>query len=187
MEGLCLYSRNRLWNQCRVRIPLVIAMILLFSSWASAQETEQRIHRILNPDRNQASNLQSKSFSGGNAFQKSSSASSQTFNFTERYTPKGFVSKSYSNTTPYSTGKFSSHAANTKGQYEIPVITKKVDTKAVDTRAAPGSGKGYAAATGYDTREFRGRGKSQDIFDQQKKDAKPMTIDEVRELLDKNK
>ena len=170
-----------------VRIPLFIAIFFLFGSWATAQETQKLVDRITHPDRNRASDLQGKSFTGGNAFQKSSSASTQTFNYTERYSPQGFVTKSFSNATPYSTGKFSTHGANTAGQYEIPGISKKVDSKPVDTKVASASGKSYTASSVYQAREYRGRGMSQDLFDQRKRDSKPLTLDEVREILDKNK
>ena len=171
-----------------MRFTWVILFILISGLLANAQETEKRIQSILHPDRNEASHFGGKTFYGGSLFQpKSGAANVKSYNYTERYSPQGFWTKSYTSSSSYSTGKFSSHQANTTSPYVMQGVGKKADTKTAPTKDAPGSDKSYTASTGYNTREFRDRGKSQDSLNLQKKDTKPMTIDQVREILDKNK
>lgn len=164
----------------------VIPVILLLCSLAHAQETEARIQTILHPDKNASSNLQGKSFYGGKSFQQTGYAYTKDYYFTERYHPKDFTTKSWAGGTSYSTGQFSTHGANTKGEYEIPNAEKKADTPTAATKESSDSGKSYSIHD-YNTREYRGKGKSQDILDQKSKDQKPMSVDQVRELLNKNK
>ena len=176
-----------MWKQWSVRFLLVIPMLLLSGSLVTAQETEKRIQTILHPDRNAASGLGGKTFYGGSVFQPGSgSANGKSFNYTEHYSPQSFGTKSYSNSTPYSTEKFATHPGNIKNRYDIQGVEKKVETKTSPTKEAGGIDKNYAS-TNYSTRDFRERGKSQDSMDLKKQDTKPMTIDQVRELLDKNK
>ena len=169
-----------------MRHSFVIAVIFLSCAFARAQETEARIQKILHPETNSSSHLQDKSYYGGKSFQQTGAAYTKNFYYTEHYSPKDFSTRSYYGATPYSTGKFASHAANTKGEYEIPNAARKADTKTAETKESSDSRKDYATRD-YNAREFRGRGKSQDILDQQKKDQKPMTVDQVREMLNKNK
>ncbi|MEI8342368.1 MAG: hypothetical protein WCH43_12650 [Verrucomicrobiota bacterium] len=173
-----------------MRHSFVILVILLFCSLAGAQETDARMQTILHPDKNAPSTLQNKSFYGGKSFHSSSPAYTKNFYFTEQYSPKGFTTASYSHSsiTPYATRDYSTTSANTKGRYEIPNATKKaVDNKTADTKESSDSNKGYSTREYTNTREYRERGKSQDSFDLKKKDEKPMTVDQVRELLNKNK
>ena len=170
-----------------MRYLLIIPLILLAGSPVRAQETESRMQKIMHPDKNAASNLQDKSFYGGKTFnQTTSPAYTKNFYFTEHYSPKDYSTKSYYGVTPYSTGKFETHGANTKGNYEIPNASKKADSKTFETKESSSSGKSYSIS-GYQTREFRDKGKSQALFDQQKKEEKPMTVDQVRDLLNKSK
>jgi hypothetical protein len=169
-----------------VRYSILIAVILLSGTVARAQETEARIQKILHPDTNSTSHLTEKSYYGGKSFQQTGPAYTKNFYYTEHYSPKEFTTRSYYGATPYSTGKFATHAANTKGEYEIPNAAKKADTKTAETKESSDSRKGYSTRD-YSTREYRDRGKSQEILDLQKKDLKPMSIDQVREMLNKNK
>ena len=162
----------------------VLAAILFSCSLACAQETEARINHILNPDKNASSNFQDKSFNGGGSFRQTGAANSKSYYVAEHYSPKDYSTKSFAGSTPYSTGKFAAHDANTKGKYEVPNANKKADAKTAATKDSSDSGKSYSSGA-YNTREYRGQGKSQKVLDQKQKDQKPMTVDQVRELLNK--
>jgi hypothetical protein len=172
-----------------VRYAALFALLLLIGSPARAQETQARIESILNPDKNAASSLQGKSYYGGKSFTTSNSAPVKPYYISEHYSSKEYaMSKSYSGANSFWMGnsKFGTPQAYTKSQYEIPNAGKKADTKTAEVKTASDSGKSYAS-NNYETREFRGQGKSQKILDQQNADHKPMSIDEVRALLNKNK
>ena len=169
---------------------MVITLLSLFCTLGAAQETESRIQKIMHPDRNEASSFGGKTFYGGSVFQSGAgSAHVKSFHYTENSSlSKSFDTKSFSGATPYSTGKFATHGANTKSPYELQGSDKKVDTKTSATKEAAYTGKNYTSTSSYyGTREFRGRGKSQDSLDLQKKDTPAMSIDEVRAVLNKNK
>ena len=184
---LRLYTGLFLWNQSIVRFWLMIPAIVLLVSYACAQETEARIQKIMNPDRNSTSYLQDKSFYGGKSFQQTGQAYTKDFHYTGHYAPKDYSTRSWFGASSYSaTGKFKTGEANTKGNYEIPNTTKKVGSKTAGTKESSYSGKSFAIHD-YETREYRAKGKSQAILDQEKKDQKAMSVDQVRELLNKNK
>lgn len=168
---------------------VLFLLLLAVCPLARAQETEARIQKILNPDKNSASNLQGKAYYGGKSFQDAGTAPvMKSFYISQRYSAKAYSPMAYSNVSSFWAGntKFGTAKANTKGLYEIPNAGKKADTKTMEVKTASDSGKSYAANT-YETQPFRGTGKSQKILDQQNADRKAMSIDEVRDLLNKNK
>jgi hypothetical protein len=132
--------------------------------------------------------FQGKSFLGNQSFQGTAPAYVKDY-----YVPQPFLTRDFSTgsfqTKGFRTGdfKFATGPANTSGRYLIPNAGKNVDTKTVDAKDARESGKNYDTRD-YVTRDYRVRGKSQDIFDNRENAThKSMTIEEVRELLNKNK
>jgi len=185
--SLVLYTGELLWNGSGVRHLLLISLVLLFCCLAAhAQETEKRMNEILHPDKNSTSFYQNKSFFGGKSYQASNSACVKEFQFNETFSMKSYSTNSYAS-SPFWAGntKFGTSSANTKGRFEIPNITKSVDTKTEATKTSPYSDKTFASRD-YETSQFRGVGKSQKALDQQSAGKKPMTVDQVREMLNKN-
>ncbi|MGB8353280.1 MAG: hypothetical protein WCD79_05290 [Chthoniobacteraceae bacterium] len=124
-----------------------------------------------------------------------------TFYFDDHVRTKEFSTHAASGVNKFWAGdvKYDAKTANLGTKTVIPNATKVYATKTSDTKTARESGKESAtrAAT---TREYRGRGVSQDRLDREGPDAlkganpvgsngdlHPMTIDEVRTLLNKNK
>jgi hypothetical protein len=183
-------------------LPLILA--LLFSGLPLfAQQQERKLEdRILKPNLDLQFNL-SKSSSFGNRSAPSKNANVREFAFTQKVAPKEFASKDFggSKASWFSKLKFfSRNSASTEGKYAIPNASKKADTKTLSVDDAREASKSmdtaqYAKAD----RPYLIRGRSQDKLDDEKgvpKDNKPlgwggsltpMTIDDVRELLNKNK
>jgi hypothetical protein len=146
---------------------------------------------------------QNKAFTDGSSYGGLRDAHVKSF-----YLRDGFTTKEYA-TNPYTTRnfwsgyfKFDTKQANLSDRGTFAQASKQFETKAAETRTAMESGKEYATRT-YATRDFRGkeaRGKDQDRLDREgpaalagpnalsREDSMHvLTIDEVRELLNKSK
>ena len=66
-------------------------------------------------------------------------------------------------------------------------LLKHYDTKAAETKDASEKGKTFIDHHVVETREFRGRGTAQGALNAEHGKNTAMTIDQVRELLNKNK
>jgi len=178
-----------------VRLAVSIALILLActsSLRSQEQVTDMRMKKILNPDKNASSNLQGKTFYGGKSFQPTTPAYVKGFYYPSIYdnTRKGFLTRSfYSPTNLFLSAnpKFGTMSAYAKGRYDIPNASKSVETKPEAIKAAGEMDKGFALHDSYRTDRYLGQGKSQKILDQQQAKSSAMSIDQVRELLNKNK
>jgi hypothetical protein len=187
---LRLYTGGFPWDQLNVRFSPVIPVIFLCCAVARAQDMSPRWNSIVNPDKDPTTSMQKKTYYGGKSFQQTGPAYTKDFYYTEHYSPKSFSTRSYYGATPYSTGKFATNGANTKGEYEIPNAAKKADTKTAETKESSDSRKLYATRD-YTTREYRGS-EAQHLKTSLKGEPevgslKPMTVDQVRDLLNKNK
>ncbi len=157
--------------------------MLVFGVYAQAQQQDPG---LLLQTRNQdlaKTFFQNKSFYDGKVFQADKKANINDFYLSEHFetktfASKGFHSKSYSQRDLLFATKDAPTKTDARDQ-------KLYETKAAAVKDAPESGKSFTTRE-YETREFIERGKSQKALDEQHT-TKPMSIDDVRTLLNKNK
>jgi hypothetical protein len=100
------------------------------------------------------------------------------------------VGNTFSRTRDFSATKFNSWAFNASTNRTTKVSTQRLvpasiyRTSALTTRALPGAEKKEQGGAYTGNKPFLDRGKSQKSLDRK---SEPMTIDQVRELLNKNK
>ena len=184
-------------------MPLLI-LCLASSAMASEQakpgadkDQETRIAKILHPDRTLAYYSGDHRVGGVKSF-GTNSAKSKDFNLSQKFHPNDYASeKGYKGSKSDWKGdvKFATTAARTEGKHEIHNGDKKAPTKGAPTKEDwQSSMKAPAHDSRYAKREFLGP-ESKKIHenvpltkqDSWKGDLHPMTIDEVRDLLNKPK
>ena len=187
--------------------PGIMACICLFSlavAAVHAQEQEADISKKLQTRNVEVARalFQNKAFLQASPYYGGRSAYINNFYFIDKVRTKDFLSRSFYGADPYWAGNFQYSTANarTSGRNVLVNSTTIVDTKTKETKADRESGKESSARAYPFNREFLGRGRSQDRFDKEGEkalygtvplglggDLHPMTIDEVRALLNKNK
>jgi hypothetical protein len=157
---------------------------------ARAQDQEQKlIDRLERPDMTLQNPAQTKSFYGGKTFNATGNPNVKTFYIKEhasipQYQTRGFWGSKKNSAADQ---KFATSAANTTGRYAIPNSDKNFATKKAAVKDSPDAGKTYATNSYSNVHETKVRGTAQGSIDREYGGKKPMTIDEVRELLNKNK
>ena len=162
-------------------------VVLVVLSCADAQDQESKlVDRLLRPDTTLRNNAQNKQFIADGA-SISKKATVGTF-----YVQKKSNSKSFSQTREFSARQFDSQPF--RGQRSASGISTKqaignsqsayAARSARGVRDAPQSDKKVASRSYADNRPFLDQGKSQKWLTRKNR---PLTIDEVRELLNKNK
>lgn len=187
----------------RLAIPLLI-LCLASSSMASEQakkgadkDQESRITKILHPDKTLAYYSGDHRLGGMKSF-GTNSARSKGFNFSQKFHPNEYASeKGYKGSKSDWKGdtKFTTKAASTEGKREIVNADRKAPTKGAPTKEDwQSSKKAPAHDSQYAKREFLGPDAKKvhenvplSKQDSWKGDLHPMTIDEVRDLLNKPK
>jgi len=187
----------------------ILVWIFLFSCAAlavQAQEQEATLGKLL-----QTRNVdvaptlfQNKSFLDGGAYGGLHSANVKSFFLGDGFRTKEFATNQFFGTNDHWSGyfKFDTKQANLNNRSTFVDASKTFETKAAPTKTAMESGKEYATRT-FETRDFRGkevRGIAQDRLDREGPMALAgpnplprndtlhvMTIDEVRDLLNKGK
>jgi hypothetical protein len=155
-------------------------------STVRAQDQERKlIDRLLNPDMSLANPAQNKKFTNDRKA-ADRPAHVDTFYFEQKAAPR-----SYAGTRQFAAGQFTSRSfaaqktAVTDARSQIQQIsTTPVTPRARGVRETHDARKVVASRNYAGERTFLGRGKSQKSLDRQNA---PMTIDDVRELLNKNK
>lgn len=184
-----LYIRAGLWDQFPVRFVVLFSALLLCAHVSQAQQQERKLEdRIMRPDTTLGSREQNKSFGNYKTFQSAGSdrAAVRDFYFTQKYSPKSYQTKDFATKNHWAGDfKYATNEANTKGRYTIPNSAKGYETKPMEVKDARERGKNYAAGA-YATDSFKADGKTQKILDAKYANQKPKTIDEVRDLLNKN-
>ncbi len=166
---------------------LVSVLILGSVTLLCAQEQERKLlDRLLKPDMTLQNNAQGKQFVASGA---TLTKSAPTKSFYVRATPK---QKHFWNTRRISEKPFpteSSRFARTEANLSTGSQVAKLDSPYATgnyrgVREATDAQKAMATSDFAGNRRFEGRGKSQKALSAQ---DRPLTIDEVRELLNKNK
>lgn len=167
---------------------IVASMALLaLVSATSAQEQEGKlVDRILKPNMSLVNSAQNKQF-GATEFSVAKRAPSPRFYTQDRMPEKSFAADRAFSPSQFATRSF--RAEDTTGV--ISARSKLAKTGMVyvpsatdGARIAPESGKSLAGASFPGNRPFLGRGKSQKALNAR---DTPLTIEQVRELLNKNK
>jgi len=164
-----------------VRALLFSFTLLALATASYAQEQERKlVDRLLNPDTKLSNPDQNKKFNGGMEA-PTRSASTKTFYVSEKKLSKSFLSDRKAPTTTFSTRNYVAKTATLPASPPMKGFETK---KARDISTSSASTKKYATRDYADNRPFLGQGKSQKALHAQ---DRPLTIDEVRELLNKNK
>ena len=183
------FSESRLqMGRAALLLMATAACLFLTSGKAQAQAQENGLlSRIDHPDRNLAFPLSSKQFGATAAF-KDKTANVKSFGFgkTANFAGDGsFHTQSFVSSTYKSKG-FNLRDGASPGAKSFGQTNKLFDTKSVDVRDARDANKTLAVHA-YDSHDpFIVHGKRQDTYDEMLKRNK-LTIEEVRELLNKNK
>jgi hypothetical protein len=155
---------------------------------APAQEQEKKlVDRLLKPDLTLQNAAQGKQFHArSNRIEKQ--VPLRSFYIPEKSLMKTFQGEReyVANTVTSPRFRYGSAVANVTAPYELPTTAERYRSMtAALPKEAPGSGRVMTVSNSSETnRPFLGRGKSQKALSQ--KDT-PLTIDQVRELLNKNK
>jgi hypothetical protein len=153
-----------------------------------AQDQEKKlVDRLLKPDMALQNDAQNKKFNGDGSVSINKRANVGTF-----FLHKKPSSKNYSGTRDFSTSQFYSHTyRGGRTGYEVHSQQTFGDSKpayatqtARDIRDAPQSGKKIASRAYAGNRPFLAQGTNQKSLN---KKNEPLTIEQVRELLNKNK
>jgi hypothetical protein len=167
---------------------IVVLLTLLASVWPiSAQEQERKLlDRLLKPNMELANPAQDKQFSATGA-SVDKRAPSKSFDARKTSRTKSFAGERAFAAEQFATQNFV--AADSRANISTKSQLTKTGTvyfasAAHATRVAPESDTTLTAATFAGNRPFLGRGKSQKALSAR---DTPLTIEQVRELLNKNK
>jgi hypothetical protein len=164
-----------------MRPSLLVLAFLALATVSYAQEQERKlVDRLLSPNTKLANSDQNKKFTGG-LEAPTRSAATKSFYISEKKLSKTFVADRSAPTTSFRTRQYSAQAA------VVPTLppTGSYQTKqARDISPSAQSTKKYATRDFAGNRPFLEQGKSQKALHAQ---DRALTIDEVRELLNKNK
>jgi hypothetical protein len=162
------------------------------------------VNRLLRgPDSKIAYESQNKSFQDDRTFSAGGKAYVKDFQFDQKVQLKAFYSKEFAGSRNFWAGDFqiSKYAAADPQQrrFIIPNASKTFETASVDVKDARESGKAVPIDKYQGNLQFKGRyedqtnlatdrkAKGKGSAEEKKAAAPPMTIDEVRNLLNKNK
>lgn len=172
-----------------MRKSAVVWVILLAVLWsANAQDQERKLlDRLLKPDMTLQNDAQNKKFVADGSSPINKRATVGTF-----YVHQKPRSKDFSGTREFSTNQFNSHTYHSgRSAYEVSSQQTMTNSRSAyanqsarGVRDAPQSGKKIASRAYAGNRPFLDEGKSQKSLNRQNA---PLTIDQVRELLNKSK
>jgi hypothetical protein len=179
--GLFLYKSSQILQSEPMRLSLLTLAFVALATVSYAQEQERKlVDRLLSPNPKLANPDQNKKFVGG-VEAPVRSAATKSFYVSEKSLSKTFVADRSAPTTSFRTRNYSTQTA------VVPTLprTRSYQAKqARDISPSAYSTKKYATRDFGGNRPFLEQGKSQKALHAQ---DRPLTIDEVRELLNKNK
>lgn len=164
---------------------------MIFAASTSAQEQDQRMmDRIMNPDRERKNEMSGKSFEGRDFTGK-------TFSTGDGYTGvKSAQSKEFNTRkflgikNPWFGKKVHESGAASQRIHRYLLGDRSFPTREVPVRGVAGTDRQAAVndrTSVQASREYLARGKAQGAIDQQFPSTGPLSIDEVRELLNRNR
>jgi hypothetical protein len=172
-----------------VRIIVAIGLLVAGTSTVFAQQQEGKLmDRLLRPNMALASPEQNRKFENTQTAVFNKPAHTKTFSFVDKP-----IHKTFSNQRTFTSQQFAARhfrsgdtAANisTRSQLTKNDTLVATQTAVEGTRVAPESKETTSVRDYAGTRPFLDKGKSQKILSAQ---SKPLTIEQVRELLNKSK
>jgi hypothetical protein len=169
-----------IWHSWPVRLRLIIASFLIAATaWAQEQE-RKLVNRLLEPNMKLENSEQNKQFTGAGAV-TAKSASTRSF-----YVSNTKLTKTFADTREFTTQSYPSRQVVT----QPATLPSPQRPRTFATTDARGVKSARESSTTYKTRQFAGsrpfveQGKSQKALHQQ---DRPLSIDDIRELLNKNK
>lgn len=170
-----------------MRLPAFVFLLASSSAVFAQEKSDERMARILKPNLNSTSYITDKTFYSGKGSEFfSKSAASKPFYINKLFSSKAFDAKSYKNFGNYWTGEYlDTKKAETKGKYVVANTTKKVEAKDVPVKESKEAGKTQPVRDFSYNHQVIFPGKSQKVLDQQHQGKEPLTVDQVRELLNK--
>lgn len=164
----------------------LLACVALAPRCAMAQQQERKLaERLMQPDMTLGAYEQNKTFGQGKGFRTDSKAQVKEFYFTGRFKPdkefstKEFRSKEFGGRD----AKFETKEAPTKTNQ---AADKRFETKSADVKDARESNKAFSTTAYANAKDAQVHGTAQGSIDEEHNKG-PKTIDDVRELLNKNK
>ena len=189
LKGICFTNEHSFGQPRVVRTSFAVWTLLTAGlCCAHAQDQERRlVDRLLKPDMTLQNDAQNKKFVGDGSASINKRANVGTF-----YVHQKPRSKNFSGTRDFSTTEFYSQTyRGGRTAYETSSQQTLANSKAPyanqttrGVREAPQSGKKVASRAYAGNRPFLDEGKSQKSLNRQNE---PLTIEQVRELLNKNK
>jgi hypothetical protein len=166
---------------------IIISLVLSAGVAATrAQEQEAKlVDRILRPNMSLVNSAQGKQF-GVTGTLAAKKVPARKFGTPDKSPAKAFATGTASSPGQFSTRRFvgQDETANISARSQSPADMVFVASTAHTTRVAPESGRNLTMAPFPGSRPFSGQGKSQKALSAR---DTPLTIEQVRELLNKNK
>jgi hypothetical protein len=179
--GVFFFTKSMpVWHSCIMRFGVIVAVCLVVAT-ARAQEQERKlVNRLLEPNMKLENSQQNRQFTGAGAV-TAKSASTRSY-----YVSNAKLTKTFTNTPEFTTRSYSTRQVATRDANLPPPH----GAQTFATADARGISSARGTTTAYSTRQFAGsrpfldHGKSQKALHAQ---DHPLSIDDVRELLNKNK
>lgn len=173
----------------RVRLIILLLGLTAWAGLARAQDQENKlVDRLLRPDMTLANSAQNKKFNGTGGTPVDKKFVAKSFYVGDERTTKSFTGgKKDFSAKGFETKKFTraERAANAQSNAQLPYANAEFATrKSSLIRTASDEGKVAKTRDYADSRPFLAKGTRQKILSQE---DKPLTIDEIRELLNKSK
>jgi hypothetical protein len=170
----------------RVRVVLLFLALTIWADSARSQEQEKKLEdRLLRPDMTLANPAQNKTFPGAGVMPADKQFVAKSFDAGSGRPTKSFFDRKEFSVRDFETSKFgrAERVADTRAG---PSYANAGFFTAQSSliRTAPEGGKSAKTRDYPDSRPFLAQGTRQKILSQQNE---PLTIDEVRELLNKSK
>jgi hypothetical protein len=170
-----------------VRLFVPLLTLLLCASDLSAQEQESKLaDRLLKPNTSLRNPAEGKQFMGTRAVSTDKQMSPSSFSFPEKPQPKTFPDQRAVSPKKVAARQFSSgnSVADLSTRGRLPKADTTISPPAVQVQVAPENGTTTPTPEFAGNRPFLGEGKSQKAL---RTKNKPLTIEQVRELLNKSK
>jgi hypothetical protein len=179
----------RSWTRMRaVRWFFVIVGLLLCATSSRAQEQENKlVDRLLRPNMELSNPAQNQKFTAVEGVSVEKKFQTKEFSSASVHQPKSFWGARSFLSKTFGSGKYAraEAVANARANAELAFASTEFQTKnSTLAKRSSFAGKSSAVRDYAGNRPFRGAGTRQKILDEQNQ-AHPMSIDDVRELLNK--
>ncbi len=169
-----------------VSLLLILATGVVHGQVSRDESESEGMKRILHPTLNSAGDLQGKTFyGGGDKGFSTKSGNVKTFQWTDFLRLKTFGGSKKYGAKDYWTGDYEAGGkkARTQGNYTIPNSETNVEVKTNPVKEDRDAGKTQETKDYDKNRPYLIPGKAQKALDSQQEAQKPLSVDDVRKLL----